>query len=173
MFFRKLLIVPLLGLVASVVLAGGLLPAADPSVSTPAPQGLAAEAAPAAPGPRAGTAVADTKLEEAPPVVVKTVPESGADGVDPGLTEVKVTFSKTMTDKSWSWSGAQYGEYPLPKNDARISYDKEGRTCTATVKLEPGTTYAIWLNSERFQNFKDADGRSAIPYLLVFRTKAK
>ena len=39
------------------------------------------------------------------------------------------------------------------------------------VALEPGKTYAIWINSEKFNNFKDTDGRSAVPYLLVFRTK--
>jgi RNA polymerase sigma-70 factor (ECF subfamily) len=39
------------------------------------------------------------------------------------------------------------------------------------VKLEPGKTYAVWVNSEKFGNFKDADGRSAVPYLLVFKTK--
>jgi RNA polymerase sigma-70 factor (ECF subfamily) len=44
------------------------------------------------------------------------------------------------------------------------------RTCVVKVKLEPGQTYAIWLNSEKFENFKDADGRSAVPYLLAFQT---
>jgi hypothetical protein len=39
------------------------------------------------------------------------------------------------------------------------------------VKLEPGKTYAIWVNSDKFTNFKDTDGRSAVPYLLVFKTK--
>ena len=29
----------------------------------------------------------------------------------------------------------------------------------------------IWLNSLKFGNFKDADGKSAVPYLLVFETK--
>ena len=28
---------------------------------------------------------------------------------------------------------------------------------------------ALWI--EKFGNFKDADGRSAVPYLLVFKTK--
>jgi RNA polymerase sigma-70 factor (ECF subfamily) len=39
------------------------------------------------------------------------------------------------------------------------------------VKLEPGKTYVIWLNSQKFGNFKDTDGKSAVPYLLVFETK--
>jgi hypothetical protein len=40
------------------------------------------------------------------------------------------------------------------------------------VELEPGKTYWIGINSERFQNFKDLDGRPALPYQVVFRTKA-
>jgi RNA polymerase sigma-70 factor (ECF subfamily) len=41
----------------------------------------------------------------------------------------------------------------------------------AKVKLEPGKTYAFWLNSNNFHNFKDNDGRPAVPYLLIFQTK--
>ena len=51
-----------------------------------------------------------------------------------------------------------------------IGLDQLKRTCVLPVKLEPGKTYAIWLNSQKFGNFKDTDGRSAVPYLLVFRT---
>jgi hypothetical protein len=39
------------------------------------------------------------------------------------------------------------------------------------VNLEPGKTYGFWLNSENHHNFKDQQGRSAVPYLLVFSTK--
>jgi hypothetical protein len=51
------------------------------------------------------------------------------------------------------------------------SYEKDKRTCVLKVKLEAGKTYAIWVNSDRFTNFKDADGRPAVPYLLVFQTR--
>ena len=37
--------------------------------------------------------------------------------------------------------------------------------------LAPGKTYAIWLNSENFGNFKDTAGHAAVPYLLIFKTK--
>ena len=40
------------------------------------------------------------------PVVVKTVPEAGTKNVPPGEFEVKITFSKEMTDQSWSWCSA-------------------------------------------------------------------
>ena len=29
----------------------------------------------------------------------------------------------------------------------------------------------MWLNSENFGNFMDAEGHAAVPYLLIFKTK--
>ena len=51
-------------------------------------------------------------LAAAPPVVVKTVPEAGKDGVDPSITEIKVTYSKDMKDETWSWSTWGKDTYP-------------------------------------------------------------
>ena len=107
----------------------------------------------------------------APPVVVKTVPEAGADEVDPKLEEIKVTFSKDMRDGSWSWSSFGKENFPKIKDGGKPKYLADRRTAVLPVKLEPGKTYALWLNSEKFQNFKDADGGPAVPYLLVFKTK--
>jgi RNA polymerase sigma-70 factor (ECF subfamily) len=111
----------------------------------------------------------DVTLESVPPVVVKTVPQAGAADVDPKLTEIRVTFSKDMLDDSWSW--AQLSEDSFPKIDGKPKYLADKRTCVLPVKLEPGKTYAVWVNSEKFVNFKDSDGRSAVPYLLTFKTK--
>lgn len=112
-------------------------------------------------------------VKDAPPVVVKTVPAAGADDVDiDAVKEIRVTFSKEMMDKSWSWASEPgYGEEPESAGD--IAYDKDKKTCVMPVKLKPGTTYAIWINSGRFANFKDTDGKSSVPYLLVFQTKKK
>ena len=119
----------------------------------------------------AGAAVlaGDVTLESVPPVVVKTVPEAGAADVDPELTEIKVTFSKDMKDGSWSW--AILSKESFPKMDGKPKYLADKRTCVLPVMLEPGKTYAIWVNSEKLGNFKDTGGRSAVPYLLVFKTK--
>ena len=111
----------------------------------------------------------DVSLASVPPVVVKTVPEAGADGVDPKLDEIKVTFSKDMQDGSWSWSTHSKESFPPTTGGPKYLADK--RTCVLPVKLEPGTTYAIWVNSQKFGNFKDTDERSAVPYLLVFKTR--
>jgi RNA polymerase sigma-70 factor (ECF subfamily) len=108
-------------------------------------------------------------LAKAPPVVVRALPQSGAADVDATIAEIRVTYSKDMQDGSWSWS--TWGDGTFPQTTGKPRYDADRRTCILPVKLEPGHTYAIWLNSEKFGNFKDADGRKAVPYLLVFETK--
>ena len=109
-------------------------------------------------------------VDSVAPVVVKTVPEAGSKNVAPGETEIKVTFSKTMTDQSWSWSSAWKNSEP--KSLEKPKYESDQRTCVIKVKLEPGKTYGYWINSQNFHGFQDEQGRPAIPYLLVFHTSA-
>jgi Bacterial Ig-like domain len=104
-----------------------------------------------------------------PPVVVETQPVSGARDVEPGITEIRVRFSKEMSDGSWSWSTAWQDS--TPESIGEPSYKPDHRTCMLQVKLEPGRTYAWWLNSDKFKNFTDLAGRPAVPYLLIFQTK--
>ncbi len=111
----------------------------------------------------------EVSVETAPPVVVKTEPQAGATDVDPGITEIKVTYSKAMMDGSWSWS--TWGLDTFPKMTGPPHYEADQRTCVARVKLEPGHTYAMWLNSNKYGNFRDAEGRKAVPYLLIFETR--
>ena len=110
-------------------------------------------------------------IESTPPVVVKTVPEAGTRDVAPGITEIKVTFSKEMKDGSWSWSSAWQDS--TPEVVGKPKYDADRKTCLLQVRLEPGLTYGYWLNSEKFKNFKDASGRPAVPYLLSFQTAGR
>ena len=117
------------------------------------------------------TAEPDSQLNQQPPVVVETVPASGTRDVPPGETEIRVRFSKPMTDGSWSWSTAW--EDSTPESIGAPHYLEDDKTCVMKVRLEPGTTYGWWLNSEKFENFKDDAGRPAIPYLLIFTTKGE
>lgn len=105
----------------------------------------------------------------APPVVISTSPIAGSTDVDPSIKEIRVTFSKRMMDESWSWSQTSAAAFPEVTGDIR--YEKDGRTCVLPVSIKPGQTYASWLNTPKFGNFKDRDGRSAVPFLLVFETK--
>jgi RNA polymerase sigma-70 factor (ECF subfamily) len=108
-------------------------------------------------------------VESVPPVVVKTVPEAGSTNTAPGEMEIKVTFSKEMMDGAWSWANA-WGN-STPEGNTRPRYSSDHKTCILKAKLEPGRTYGFWLNSEKFHNFKDKQGRAAVPYLLVFKVK--
>ena len=108
-------------------------------------------------------------LDTARPVVTKCVPESGSADVDPSLTEIRVTFSKEMQPGGWSWVMINKDSYPGTSESPKYLEDK--RTCVLPVKLQPGKTYAVWINSEKLQNFKDTRGMVAVPYLLVFKTR--
>ena len=116
-------------------------------------------------------AAAEPSVDTMPPVVIKTVPEAGGTNVAPGVVEIKVTFSKPMLDKNWSWSAAWQGSEPEMLEKPK--YETDGKTCVIKVKLEPNKTYGYWLNSEKFKNFKDSAGRPAVPYLLAFKTTDK
>ena len=108
-------------------------------------------------------------LLEPPPVVVETFPVSGARDVPAGEIEIRVRFSKAMKNGSWSWSTAWKNSTPEKGDSPR--YVDDGRTCVMKVQLEPGHTYAWWLNSAKFTNFRDRAGLPAVPYLLIFQTK--
>jgi RNA polymerase sigma-70 factor (ECF subfamily) len=118
----------------------------------------------------ASTRVDPALLADFPTGVVNLVPELGSVNVDPGLREIRITFSKKMEDKSWSLTEGP--KYSIPKVRGEIHYDKDQRTCVIPVQLEPGKTYVWGVNSERFRNFMERDGRPALPYLIVFRTRS-
>lgn len=107
-------------------------------------------------------------IDSIAPVVVKTVPEAGTKDVPSGEFEIKVTFSKEMTDQSWSWTTAW--ENSVPDIIGKPHYDRDQKTCILKVKLEPNKTYGFWLNSQKFHGFRDAQNHPAVPYLLTFHT---
>ena len=109
------------------------------------------------------------RIESLPPVVVKTVPRAGSEDVAPGIVEIKVTFSKEMSTNSCSWAQAWQNSVPEPIGGHR--YEADRRTCVIKVKLEPNRTYGFWLNKGSANNFRDAAGQPAVPYLFVFKTK--
>ena len=117
------------------------------------------------------SAVHAQDIDSTPPVVVKAVPEAGSKEIASGVVEIRVTFSKPMADQSWSWSSAWKDSVPEPIGKPR--YETDQKTCVLKVKLERGKTYGYWINSDKFHGFKDQQGHPAVPYLLVFKTKAQ
>src|SRR5438874_10793209 len=76
----------------------------------------------------------DITLDTARPVVVKSSPEAGADGVDPNTTQISVTFSKNMQGGSWSRCVLSKETYPGTAEAPKYLEDK--RTCGLPVKLQ-------------------------------------
>jgi hypothetical protein len=118
-----------------------------------------------------GVASGETvSLKSLPPSIINTVPQCGDTKVDALSTNrIQVTFSKDMTDGSWSW--VKISDDTFPQLLGKPKYLEDKRTCVIDTKLEPNKIYVIWVNSEKFQNFKDTDGNVAVPYLLFFQTK--
>ena len=116
------------------------------------------------------TRAEEPSIEGLPASVIRTVPECGDGAVDAtATTRIQVTFSKDMMDGNWSWS--QISDETFPEIIGKPRYLDDKRTCVVDVKLQPKKTYVIWLNSQKFGNFKDTNGKSAVPYLLIFETK--
>ena len=122
----------------------------------------------------AAVAVAQTAKQASvkgmPASVVKTAPAAGSTDVDPALKELSFTFSKDMTDGSWSVCQTSDDTFP-ESGDGKIHYLSDKRTCVMPVKLQPGKTYVLWLNRGQFQNFRDTQRMSSVPYLLVLETR--
>jgi RNA polymerase sigma-70 factor (ECF subfamily) len=112
----------------------------------------------------------ESSLASARPVVVRTVPESGASDVAPDLPKIRITFSKQMHDPGWSFVIDPLFTFPAPS--AQPQYQSDRRTIVLPVKLQPGKTYGVWINSAQSQSFRDQQDRPAVPYLLVFQTRA-
>lgn len=111
-------------------------------------------------------------LENMPPVVIASEPVSGADLVSPSVTKLKITFSKPMGLKGYSFN-QDLAMGAFPNITGQPSFSSDGLVCTLPVQLLPDTLYVIWINRGQTKNFKDASGfRSALPWLLTFQTSS-
>lgn len=119
--------------------------------------------------PMQADATPEMNVQSSPPVVVSVTPQAGTTDVDPSLGEIRVTFDKDMTDKSWSVVQTSKATFPQITGD--IHYTDDHRTCVIPVKLEAGKSYVIWFNRSPYLNFMDSENRPAVPYLLVFQTR--
>ena len=81
---------------------------------------------------------------------------------------MSVTFSEEMQDGNWSW--AYTTKNTFPEMTGQPTYSENFTKNTLPIKLEPNKEYEVWINSQKFGNFKDKSGNSAIPYKLTFKT---
>ncbi len=103
-----------------------------------------------------------------PPKVISTVPLNGDMTVNPSLSTLTVTFSEPMIDGNWSWAYTTKETFPETTGDPK--YEDNFTKNVLPVKLRPNKKYEVWINSNKFMNFKDKAGNPSEPYKLVFKT---
>ncbi|TET23052.1 MAG: hypothetical protein E3J78_02570 [Candidatus Cloacimonadota bacterium] len=108
------------------------------------------------------------KLDRIPPSVIQTDPRDGSMDVFPTLSEISVTFSEPMKDKNWSWCYEEKKHFPETMGEAY--YTDNNTRCVLPVKLQPNTEYIIWINLNKFNNFRDRSGNPVKPYKFMFST---
>jgi len=102
------------------------------------------------------------------PKVVDLEPNKGAESVDPSRTELRITFDVPMGE-GMSWTGG--GEtFPKLTPGQSAVWSKDKKQCTLPVKLEPGRTYRLGINSLHHQNFQSEWGVPAAPVEYFFTT---
>jgi RNA polymerase sigma-70 factor (ECF subfamily) len=136
--------------------APAALPATD-GQALPTPAAPAAAAPPAVPGPVDG------------PQVVALDPPPGATDVDPARTTLTVTFDRAMDPEGWAWVTVSAETAP---EIGESRWDDAVRVHTAEVRLAPGRTYEVWLNSPQYSYFRDREGRALAPLQWTFTTAA-
>ena len=96
-------------------------------------------------------------------------PEAGAVDVQDGTAEIRVRFSKKMM--AGSWSVVKVDDDSFAKIIGKPRFEADGKTFVLPIQLQSKRTYVLWLNTKGCQGFKDASGRSAVPYLLMSKVK--
>ena len=81
-------------------------------------------------------------VESLPPSVIKTLPECGDLNVHAtATTQIKVIFSKTMDENSFSW--VQAASETFPQIVGRPRFVESERICVMDMNLRPKKPYVI------------------------------
>ena len=104
-----------------------------------------------------------------PPRVLSTIPANGDRAVNPNLTLMSVTFNESMRDGNWSWAYTTRDTFPVTTGQPR--FERNFTKNVLPVRLQPNKWYEVWINSQKFNGFKDRAGNSSAPYKLVFKTR--
>lgn len=105
------------------------------------------------------------------PRILETFPLNGATGVDPATEEIWVKFNEEMADMSWSWTTGP-DQTTFPRMKSQPYYTEDNTRNNLPVILEPDKVYEIWINNEKFKNFKDKSGNPTVPFKFYFTTKS-
>ena len=105
------------------------------------------------------------------PQIVSMVPANGAADVDPGISEIRVTFDMPMGEGfSWTGGGPRFPEIPKGKMP---SWSENNTVCVLPVRLKADDEYVLGLNSVSHKNFQSKWGVPLEPVVYRFGTRAK
>jgi len=116
---------------------------------------------------RDATAVQENSFPIGLPRVVKAIPDRGDVDVDPATRGLRVTFDRDVDQGGMSVVG---GGPTFPGDPSARPRWTDSRTIVIPLRLEPGRFYQLSINSSRFRNFQSAQGESALPYPIHFKT---
>ena len=100
------------------------------------------------------------------PSLFMAEPANGA-VVAPGEAELRWTFDRPMRRDGWSVTGKPES---MPIFVGKPSFSADGRTFVQRIRLEPGRTYDLGVNSATHRNFRGADGTPAVVTRIRFST---
>jgi hypothetical protein len=107
------------------------------------------------------------------PVVLETTPQDGDVDVDADLGYIMATFSEAMDNSGWSWVTEVGRSAP---SITGLPFYLDEITTVLPVRLEPATTYGIWINSPddaELRKFTNEAGVSARAHRIRFSTRAR
>ncbi len=102
------------------------------------------------------------------PVMVSMSPANGAGDVNPDTAQMQIVFDRPMR-KGWALVGG--GKHYPDTGDP--SYDAARKILTVPVKLKPNWSYKFWLNSNKFQGFRSAEGVALRSVKVEFKTRGR
>lgn len=121
--------------------------------------------------PACGASGGDSGFAPDAPVVIDSSPGDGEEDVDASLTQITATFSEAMDLAGWSWVTEVGRSAP---SITGLPFYVDELTTVLPVRLEPATTYVIWVNSpddRELRNFTNHDGVSARAHRIRFTTR--
>ncbi|HKQ80081.1 MAG TPA: DUF4932 domain-containing protein [Blastocatellia bacterium] len=108
------------------------------------------------------------KFDELKPRVAAMAPfNNEAQDVDPGITQMTITFDKPMNVKGYSYSAGQAGEEHFPIEKA-LGFNEAGTAITLQLNLKSDWEYEFVVTG---RSFRSKDGYSLRPYTVKFKTK--
>ena len=111
----------------------------------------------------------DLKRKATKPTIIGLEPKNGTKDVDPGLKELRVTFSVPMAE-GFSWTGGG-PQFPTIQEGKKPYWTDDHKTCVLPVELKTGCEYHLGLNSPSHKNFQSTGGVALEPIHYTFSTR--